>query len=107
MTAPTSDERTWDGSHQIQQTYTQRFVVHVPQSDNPEDAFGYPSRVTLEDTSRPHDGGREYVPRNLALLSESESGRVYCSCCGRQLRREYKSSPSWLFCPKCGAEVLR
>ena len=95
----TSDER-------VEQPYAQRFLVHIEQSDG-TDALGFPSRVTLEDTSRPHEGRRGYVPDNLALLSESESGRVYCSCCGRELKREYKFSPSWRFCPRCGAEVMR
>lgn len=105
MSCTTSDERDYE-SHCIQQPYTQRFLIHIPQPDD-MDALGFPSSVTLEDTSRPHEGRRVYVPRNLALLSESESGRVYCSCCGRELKREYKFSPSWRFCPRCGAEVLR
>lgn len=57
--------------------------------------------------SRQHDGVHEHVPHELAPIRETKSGGVYCSCCGRQLRREYLVSPSWRFCPKCGAEVLR
>lgn len=94
-------------SRRILQPYTQRFIVHVSQSFNPDDAFGYPSCIKLKSVLSPHNGWHEYVPRNLALLSESESGRVYCSCCGRELKRKYKFSPSWRFCPRCGAEVLR
>jgi hypothetical protein len=103
--APTSEERDYE-SHCIKPPYAQRFIVHIQQSDD-TDALGFPSSVELEDISRPHEGMREYVPRNLALLVESESGRVYCSCCGRELKRKYKFSPSWRFCPRCGAEVLR
>lgn|GEM_PF-3751619 len=102
----TSDERGYE-SHCIHQTYTQRFMVHIPQSDNPDDAFGYPSRIKLKDVLSPHIGWHEYVTRKVALLRKTESGSVYCSRCGRQLRREYIYSPSWRFCPKCGAEVLR
>lgn len=57
--------------------------------------------------SRQHDGVHEHVPHELAPIRETKSGGVYCSCCGRQLRREYLVSPSWRFCPRCGAEVLR
>ena len=57
--------------------------------------------------SRQHDGVHEHVPHELAPIRETKSGGVYCSCCGRQLKREYTYSPSWRFCPKCGAEVLR
>lgn len=106
MSCTTSDERDYE-SHCIHQPYTQRFIVHISQSFNPDDAFEYPSCIKLKNVLSPHDGWREYVHRNLALLSESESGRVYCSCCGRELKREYKFSPSWRFCPRCGAEVLR
>ena len=102
---PTSDERDYE-SHSIKQPYTQRFMVHIPQPGE-HDALGFPQSLTLKDVSRPHEGRREYVPRNIALLSESKSGRVYCSCCGRELKRDYLYSPSWRFCPRCGAEVLR
>lgn len=84
-----------------------KFKAKIPQLNNPPDVLGFPSRIELEDTSRPYEGLREYSPRNLALLNETESGGVYCSCCGRQLKREYMFSPSWRFCPKCGAEVMR
>lgn len=57
--------------------------------------------------SRQHDGVHEHVPHELAPIRETKSGGVYCSCCGRQLRREYLVSPSWRFCPRCGTEVLR
>lgn len=57
--------------------------------------------------SRTHDGVHERVTHKLAPLRKTESGSVYCSCCGRQLKREYMFSPSWRFCPRCGAEVLR
>lgn len=57
--------------------------------------------------SRQHDGVHEHVPHELAPIRETKSGGVYCSCCGRQLRREYLVSPLWRFCPRCGAEVLR
>ena len=57
--------------------------------------------------SRQHDGVHEHVPHELAPIRETKTGGVYCSCCGRQLRREYLVSPSWRFCPRCGAEVLR
>ena len=57
--------------------------------------------------SRQHDGVHEHVPHELAPLRKTASGRVYCSCCGRELKRDYMYSPSWRFCPRCGAEVLR
>ena len=53
-----------------------------------------------------NDCMHKHVPHELAPLRKTASGRVYCSCCGRELKRDYMYSPSWRFCPKCGAEVL-
>lgn len=58
-------------------------------------------RIDSEMVELPRD------PHELAPIRETKSGGVYCSCCGRQLRREYLVSPLWRFCPRCGAEVLR
>lgn len=106
MSCTTSAERD-SQSRRILQPYTQRFIVHVSQSFNPDDAFEYPSCIKLKSVLSPHNGWHEYVTRKVALLRKTESGSVYCSRCGRQLKREYKFSPSWRFCPRCGAEVLR
>lgn len=84
-----------------------RFRTHVPPLDNPPDSLGFPSRLILTDISRPHDGRREYAPKNRAMLRVTESGRVYCTCCGRELKRAYLANPSLRFCPRCGAEVMR
>ena len=97
----------YDYERDYEQPYNQRFMVHIPQPDNPDDAFGYPSRIKLKDVLSPHIGWHEYVTRKVALLRKTESGSVYCSCCGRKLRREYMYSPSWRFCPRCGAEMMR
>lgn len=51
--------------------------------------------------------GDEDVTRKVVLLRKAESGKVYCSRCGRELKRDYMYSLSWNFCPRCGAEILR
>lgn len=107
MAVQTSDKDVQVESHQTQYPYAQRFMVHIPQPDNPEDAFGYPSRIKIKDALLPHIGWHEYVTRKVALLRKAESGKVYCSRCGRELKRDYMFSSSWNFCPRCGAEILR
>lgn len=69
------------------------------------DKFGFPLRISLGKTGDGDGGFREYAPHNIAFAHEF-NGKVMCSCCGRQLRREYLHKESWRFCPRCGAEIV-
>lgn len=68
------------------------------------DRLGFPLRISLGKAGDGDGGFREYAPHNIAFAREI-SGKVMCSCCGRQLKREYLSKESWRFCPRCGAEI--
>lgn len=70
------------------------------------DKLGYPSKIQVK-----KDGGdsvREYRPSNIALLQETQGGQIRCSCCGRQLKRDYISGwkKGWRYCIGCGARIM-
>ena len=70
------------------------------------DKLGYPSKIHVK-----KDGGesvREYRPANIAMLQETQGGHIRCSCCGRQLKRNYISGwkRGWRYCIGCGAKIM-
>ena len=81
----------------------QLYKVEIPENTS-LDIFGYPTEIHVSRIGS-HVGFRDYRPRNIALLNEV-SGKVMCSCCGRQLKRNYLVSRRWRFCPTCGAEIM-
>ena len=42
-----------------------------------------------------------------ATIEETEGGKVRCSACKRQLKREYLYHADWRYCPRCGAELVK
>ena len=70
------------------------------------DELGYPTKISVK-----KDGSelvREYRPANIALLQETHGGQIRCSCCGRQLKRDYISGwkRGWRYCIGCGARIM-
>jgi hypothetical protein len=81
----------------------QLYKVEIPDSVD-LDSLGYPTEIRVGKVGS-HVGFRDYRPRDIAFLNEV-SGKLMCSCCGRQLKRDYLVSRRWRFCPTCGAEIM-
>ena len=74
--------------------------------DNELDQLGYPSKVCV--VRNDGLGVREYRPYDKALLRETYGGQIRCSCCGRQLKRDYITgwNKGWRYCIGCGARII-
>lgn len=75
------------------------------------DPLGYPKRIDVEKVPKECRARRSYRPDDIALLQQTEGGQIRCSCCGRQLKREYisnwsKPNRGWKFCNGCGARIV-
>lgn len=54
------------------------------------------------------DGAAAQRALAIALLQETQGGQIRCSCCGRQLKRNYISGwkRGWRYCIGCGARIM-